>query len=197
LGNDTVLGGTGNDTIGGMAGSDFVLAGDGDDFIAWNDPTGDLVFGNRGNDTIIGGDVAADTIFGGSGDDIIRAFATNASASTASDIIIGGDGRDVIQGSDAVDTIDGGAGDDFLTGNRGADAFVYLAVEGNLGNDIITDFETNGDVVQLVGFGAGFDPLASLTDGDLGAVLDLGNDSSIVFLGRRAVEFNEGSFLLV
>ena len=34
-----------------MAGSDTVSGGAGDDFIAWNDPTGDLVFGDEGNDT--------------------------------------------------------------------------------------------------------------------------------------------------
>ena len=49
-GDDVVLGGAGNDMIGGMAGRDVVMAGAGDDRIAWNDPTGDVVFGDGGND---------------------------------------------------------------------------------------------------------------------------------------------------
>ena len=144
-----------------MAGRDVVMAGAGDDFIAWNDPTGDVVFGGRGNDTILGGNVAADEIHGGAGDDLIRAFATSPESATASDRLFGDAGDDTVIGGNAADTIEGGRGDDFLTGNDGADVFIFR--DNGTGDDIITDFDPSEDVVQLVGFDASFDPLAALS----------------------------------
>ena len=103
-----VLGGAGNDRIGGMAGGDVVMAGAGDDFIAWNDPTGDVVFGDGGNDTEnLGVTSAADEIHGGAGDDLMRAFATSAST-TASDRLFGDAGDDTVIGGNAAETIEGG-----------------------------------------------------------------------------------------
>ena len=136
-GDDVVLGGAGNDQIGGMAGRDVVRAGAGDDFIAWNDPTGDVVFGGRGNDTILGGNVAADEIHGGAGDDLIRAFATSPEAATASDRMFGDAGDDTVIGGNAADIIEGGRGNDFLTGNDGADVFVFR--DNQTGHDTVTD----------------------------------------------------------
>ena len=195
LGDDAVEGGTGNDTVGGMAGRDVVHAGAGDDFIAWNDPTGDVVFGERGNDTIIGGDIAADVIDGGSGDDLIRAFATSANAATASDTLIGGRGNDIALGGDAADYLEGGSDNDILTGNDGADTFAFVASEP--GNDVITDFNHQEDVVRLEGFGAGFDPLANLTATTSGTLLDLGAGGSVLFLGVRPTELLADDFLVV
>jgi serralysin len=177
-----------------MAGSDTVLGG-GDDFIAWNDPTGDLVFGGSGRDTIIGGNVAADTVFGGDGDDLIRAFATDASAATVPDDLSGGGGRDLIQGGDANDTIEGGAGADTLTGNRGADSFVVRADEAT-GRDVITDFERGADVVRLVGFAPGFDPLANLAAVAAGAALNLGDSNQVIFAGRLVGDFAADDFVI-
>jgi serralysin len=194
-GDDHVSGGGGDDSIGGMAGSDTVLGGGGNDVIAWNDPTGDLVFGGSGRDTIIGGNVAADTIFGGDGDDLIRAFATDASAATAPDALSGGGGRDLIQGGDANDTIEGGAGADTLTGNRGADSFVVRADEAT-GQDVVTDFERGADVVRLVGFAPGFDPLANLVTVAAGAALDLGDGNQVIFAGRLVGDFAADDFVI-
>jgi Ca2+-binding RTX toxin-like protein len=207
-GDDIVRGGAGNDTIGGMAGRDVVLAGDGDDFIAWNDPTGDAVFGEQGNDTILGGNVAADTIDGGDGDDLIRAFANSPENATAADLLLGGNGSDVVIGGNAADTIDGGDSNDILSGNDGADVFVFradFAVDRGFGHDTITDFDPSEDVVQLlIGLAEDFDPLAALRDTPLGAVLDLGGgpgggmsgaDSSVLFLGRRVAEFSADDFI--
>ncbi|MGY3620702.1 CHRD domain-containing protein [Bradyrhizobium sp. USDA 10063] len=194
-GNDVVLGGAGDDRIGGMAGRDIVQAGAGDDFIAWNDPTGDVVFGGRGNDTILGGNVAADEIHGGAGDDLIRAFATSPEDATASDKLFGDRGDDVVIGGNAADTIEGGRGNDFLTGNDGADVFVFR--DNGAGDDIITDFDPSEDVVQLEGFGASFDPLAALTAQPLGTELDLGGGNSVLFLGRTLAEFSADDFQLM
>ena len=194
-GDDVVLGGQGNDRIGGMAGRDVVMAGAGDDFIAWNDPTGDVVFGDGGNDTILGGNVAADEIHGGAGDDLIRAFATSPESATASDKLFGDAGDDTVIGGNAADTIEGGSGDDFLTGNDGADVFIFR--DNRTGDDIITDFDPSEDVVQLVGFDASFDPLAELSATAQGAELDLGQGDSVLFLGRTVAEFSANDFLIV
>jgi serralysin len=192
-GDDVVLGGDGDDNIGGMAGRDFVLAGAGDDTIAWNDPTGDVVFGEAGNDTILGGNVAADDIDGGDGDDLIRAFATSPEAATASDRLFGGNGNDAVIGGNAADVIDGGQGDDVLTGNDGADTFLFGQ---DSGNDLVTDFDPSEDVAQLAGFAADFDPLEALSAQATGTQLDLGNGNSVLFLGRTLAEFSANDFLI-
>jgi Ca2+-binding RTX toxin-like protein len=194
-GDDVVLGGQGNDQIGGMAGRDVVMAGAGDDFIAWNDPTGDIVFGDGGNDTILGGNVAADEIHGGAGDDLIRAFATSPESATASDRLFGDAGDDTVIGGSAADIIEGGRGDDFLTGNDGADVFIFR--DNRTGDDIITDFDPSEDVVQLVGFDEDFDPLAELSATARGAELDLGRGDSVLFLGRTVAEFSADDFRIV
>ena len=194
-GDDVVLGGAGNDQIGGMAGRDVVRAGAGDDVIAWNDPTGDVVFGGRGNDTILGGNIAADEIHGGAGDDLIRAFATSPEAATASDRLFGGGGNDVVIGGNAADTIEGGRGDDFLTGNDGADVFIFK--DNGTGADVVTDFDPSEDVIQLVGFDASFDPLAALTAQSAGTELDLGDGNSVLFQGRTLAEFSANDFQVV
>jgi Ca2+-binding RTX toxin-like protein len=194
-GNDVVLGGPGNDNIGGMAGSDTVLAGSGDDIIAWNDPIGDLVFGNQGNDTIIGGDVSADTSFGGEGDDLVQAFTTTPEAATAPDFLSGDDGNDVILGGAGDDTIQGGTGNDTMSGDGGNNTFLFNLATAT-GKDLITDFNPAGDVVLLANVGLDFDPIAHLTDGPSGAVLDLGDGSTVTFLGHTASEFKEADFVL-
>ena len=193
-GDDVVLAGQGNDRIGGMAGRDVVRAGAGDDFIAWNDATGDVVFGGRGNDSILGGNVAADEIHGGAGDDLIRAFATSPEDATAGDRLFGGRGDDVVIGGNADDVIDGGRGNDFLAGNDGADVFIFRD-EGS-GEDTVADFDPSEDVAQLVGFDPDFDPLAALSDEAEGALLDLGDGDSVLFVGRTLAEFSADDFLI-
>ena len=197
LGNDTVLGGRNKDNVGGMAGNDIVDAGDGEDSVIWNDPDGDLVFGGRGNDFLRGGDVAADVIFGGDGDDLIQAVATPDLAVHASDVLFGDAGNDTIVGGNAADTIEGGADDDIMTGAGGADHFVFRA--GTPGDDTIVDFDTTADVVELVGFGADFDPLANLsqsTSGPAGTVLDLAEAGQVLFLGKLVADFGAEDFIL-
>ena len=194
-GDDVVLGGAGDDRIGGMAGRDVVMAGAGDDFIAWNDPTGDVVLGDGGNDTILGGNVAADEIHGGAGDDLIRAFATSPASATASDRLFGDAGDDTVIGGNAADTIEGGRGDDFMTGNAGADVFIFR--DNRTGDDTITDFDPSEDVVQLVGFDTSFDPLAALSATSRGAELDLGQGDSVLFVGRTVAEFSANDFQIV
>ena len=130
------------------------------------------MFGGGGNDTILGvtwrltrSMVAPEMTSSGRS----RHRPENA---TASDRLFGDAGDDTVIGGNAADTIEGGRGDDFLTGNDGADVFIFR--DNRTGDDIITDFDPSEDVVQLVGFDAGFDPLAELSATARGAELDLG-----------------------
>jgi serralysin len=98
-------------------------------------------------------------------------------------------------GGNAADTIEGGRGDDFLTGNDGADVFIFR--DNRTGEDTISDFDPSEDVVQLVGFEEDFDPLAGLSAVTQGAELDLGQGDSVLFIGRTVAEFSVDDFQIV
>jgi Ca2+-binding RTX toxin-like protein len=91
--------------------------------------------------------------------------------------------------------IEGGRGDDILTGNDGADVFTFR--DNQTGDDTIADFDPSEDVVELVGFGGSFDPLAALSATTRGTELDLGGDNSVLLLGRTVAEFRADDFLIV
>jgi len=66
------------------------------------------------------------------------------------DLLIGGEGDDVLFGQGGNDTLIGGMGDDLLIGGSGQDAFVWNA--GDQGHDRILDFTlggSEGDVLDL------------------------------------------------
>jgi Ca2+-binding RTX toxin-like protein len=92
----------------------------------------DRLTGKRGNDRIAGGS-GNDTINGQDGDDWMD----------------GGNGRDKILGGRGSDVLVGGNGGDTLTGGLGRDVFVYRSV--GEGEDVIKDFNTLEDLIDLVG----------------------------------------------
>lgn len=100
----------------------------------------DRLTGNAGDDRLLGGggddrlqgNAGSDVLFGGAGDDRLA----------------GGSGDDVLDGGAGRDVLIGGAGFDVLTGGYGADRFV---LGGGSGYDRITDFELDGDVLDLSG----------------------------------------------
>ncbi len=61
------------------------------------------------------------------------------------DYMTGGTGADTLAGGFGNDTIIGGAGNDVMTGGSGLDLYRYSGT-GNLGNDIITDFNARLDI---------------------------------------------------
>jgi Ca2+-binding RTX toxin-like protein len=76
------------------------------------------------------------------------------------DMITGGSGADWLDGHGDNDTIDGGGGNDViignvgydtLTGGEGADTFLYYSAWD--GDDIITDFESGKDKIDLTALG--------------------------------------------
>jgi Tol biopolymer transport system component/Ca2+-binding RTX toxin-like protein len=76
---------------------------------------------------------------GTSGNDIL-------SGDGAANNIGGGDGNDLLFGNAGSDTLNGGSGNDLLTGGSASDQFVFAA---GFGKDIITDFESGHDKIDL------------------------------------------------
>lgn len=109
-------------TLNGGNGQDTLNGKSGDDTIEGGNGN-DVLFGNRGNDSLLGGN----------GDDVLW----------------GGAGADSLNGSNGNDTLVGGLGNDTLTGGRGSDRFVYNSF--NEGVDIVTDFNTRQDILDLNG----------------------------------------------
>ena len=82
---------------------------------------------------------------------------------SGADPLNGGQGDDILIGNGGNDTLNGGAGSDILVGGAGNDTFVVLsgnspAVIGGSGNngtisgfDVITDFSTSSDILDLQG----------------------------------------------
>jgi serralysin len=109
-GENLLIGWDANDTINGGGARDAIFGVEGDDVL--NGEAGvDYIVAGNGNDTINGG-ADADEIYGQAGNDTI-----DGGASFDTDIMVGGDGSDTIDG-------DSGLGDfDFLYGNLGDDVF--------------------------------------------------------------------------
>ncbi|MGI9355476.1 MAG: calcium-binding protein, partial [Rhizobiaceae bacterium] len=162
---NTLIGRDGADTFFGSAGGDILIGGDS---VAVDTNTSDLVdytgaattgeiAVNLANNSAQGLDIGSDQLFGiedvnGSNfGDLLRgdAMANDLTGLGGGDLILGGAGND---------GLDGGGGDDFMTGEAGNDAFVYNFNDGATGNDIIIDFDQNGnDTLLFLNFGPGFD----------------------------------------
>ncbi len=115
-GNDTVSGGSGNDALFGLAGFDVLNGDAGIDYLAAGD----------GSDTLDGG-AHADALYGEDGDDSLVG-----GASFDTDILVGGTGRDTLNGASGLgdyDLMDGGSGDDLYFVDTPAD-LTFEAADG-------------------------------------------------------------------
>jgi Ca2+-binding RTX toxin-like protein len=158
-GPDTYLGGPGNDSFVNGAPDgypDAFAGGDGRDSVSYFGSadvriTADGVAddGTAGEGDNVGTDV--EDLFGGDGDDVIV-------GTDAANTLVGGAGNDFIEGRGGDDNLAGGDGDDTMRGGAGADA-----VSGDAGDDALYG-EAGGDT--LAG-GAGADALYGGDDGDL------------------------------
>ena len=137
----------------GTGADETINAGEGNDRVA----------GRAGNDTI-DGEGGNDVIAGGDGNDLVR-------GSEGDDRLSGGAGNDTLEGGEGADTLWGGTGDDSLSGGEGADSFAFGAGDGN---DTISDFDTEVDLIDLrtVSGIDSFDDLAITQSGN-DAVIDL------------------------
>lgn len=159
-GNDTITGNDGDDTITGGADNDTLTGGEGfDRFII--DADTDTITDLTTNDSLVvfpGATANAIEITTFFGDTRTRqdGAATLSTAAAGGTIILGdasgttgftlsgGPGNDFLSGSARADTIIGGAGLDKLNGGKGDDTFVV-----DSGTDLITDFGTDADVLQV------------------------------------------------
>ena len=178
-GDDNLYGGADGDTLDGGSGGDHMEGGTGDDAYIVDD-LGDVVleFSGEGTDQVytslsdyvIPDEVENMTYNGVSGD------AFTGTGNTLDNVIYGGggadslsgaEGNDELRGQGGSDTLDGGDGDDLLvggggigqdtmTGGIGADRFQIGYYESNVGasGDIITDFESGTDLIDLSGWDA-------------------------------------------
>lgn len=155
----------------------IVRGGTGNDEIRGGDAN-DLFYGDANNDTLRGHD-GDDKLVGGNGKDLLQGGNDN-------DRLMGNDGRDNLQGGNGDDTLNGGTGQDRINGGRGEDRLVggsgadVFVFRGDSGEDVITDFDTGADVVNLqvvsqgaVGWYGDADVLDFVTYADGNAVLDL------------------------
>ena len=186
-GNDTIIAFDGHDTVTGNAGSDEISGGAGDDDL--NGGNGlDLIYGGAGNDTI-GGGTDADTLNGGDGEDLILGW-------LGDDLIFGNAGHDMLDGQGGNDTLAGGWGNDTLSG--GADADVFRMIRAN-GDDVITDFENNTDLIDVSALQTTYGALATgLSDYNGGALIDLtavGGTGSIWVQGVPSSFLNANDFI--
>ena len=130
-GPDVIAGLQGNDTIFGLAGDDIICGGFGADIIIGGDGF-DILFGAQGRDFLISAngtgqhlveDVRGARMFGGQGDDLIWGSDRwdRIQGGPGDDTIIGLAGRDWIRAGAGADRIDGGAGIDDIRGAAGND----------------------------------------------------------------------------
>jgi Ca2+-binding RTX toxin-like protein/subtilisin-like proprotein convertase family protein len=185
-GNDTLTGAGGNDTLRGGAGNDFVQGGAGNDTIWWDNADRSWVeggaqdIGGAGYDTLqveTGSwfrtsnldNYGFEAFVGAEHSDSVIGFRDDVGYDFA-----GGAGDDTLTGAGGNDTLRGGAGNDTLTGGAGADTFVFAAGDDA---DIITDFETGIDTLDLTSFGfdSAAEALGLAFDTAEGVVFDFGN----------------------
>ena len=116
---------------------------------------------------------------------------------TGDDYLFGGAGNDTIIGGDGMDRLIGWKGDDVLTGGGGVlsdeeDRFLF-ASDSSAGNDIITDFEVNTDVIFVIGYGVSSlsaalsSGVASTTDAGTDTILTLDNGTDITTITLSGV----------
>ena len=204
-GNDDLRGGDGNDEMYGNAGGDTLHGGTGDDRLS-GDEGADIINAGTGDDVVSGGE-GADKIQGQSGDDVLSGGAGNdyVAGGSGDDVIQGGSGTDKLVGGTGSDTIEGGAGNDHIwggqwTGDNSADTFI---VSGGSGKDMIHDFETVHDQIDLSAFGIGYDDVKSAmsdkgwaTEIDLSALTGGEAGDKLILKSVDADDLDESNFIL-
>lgn len=150
-GNDSVDGGAGNDTLSGGAGNDLLIGGSGNDSISGG-PGNDTAWGGDGDDSISGSSAGDDCLHGNAGNDTINGGIDNdiVWGEEGNDFLVGNVGNDTLYGGDGNDFIRGDEGNDQLFGGDGVDLFYFGK---NSGTDVVHDFESGIDHINVKGLG--------------------------------------------
>ncbi|MFD1344801.1 calcium-binding protein, partial [Litorisediminicola beolgyonensis] len=209
-GNDTLLGGKDDDLLKGGAGDDLLKGSAGNDRLVGGDDD-DVLKGGKDDDTLLGGagddvikaakgndwmdgEAGDDLLAGGGGNDGLRGGAGDdrMNGGGGDDILLGEDGADVITGKAGRDRITGGTGDDILSGGKSGDVFVFRAGEGQ---DVITDFRSGQDVLELEMGARKLKALIDHADAD-GLWLDW-DSGGVLLEGVKARDFDAGDVTFV
>ena len=222
-GDDVAFGGAGDDTIQGNEGTDSLIGGNGDDLLFGGDGTdtlrggagndnadggagADTIAGNNGNDALIGGS-GDDAIYGGAGNDTVQGNDGNdfLAGGSGNDEIFGGAGSDKLIGGTGSDTLSGGSGDDHLWGGKWTadgteDTFVISA---GGGKDMIHDFETAHDLIDLSSYGVEFSDIsAAMSDKGWATEIDLSQltggqtNDKLIIKSVDPEDLDESNFIL-
>lgn len=167
IGNDHLIGAAGSDTLDGGADADIMEGGIGSD-IYYVDDTGDQVVEASFIDPVTGKDKGGkDGVFSSVsftlGENIENLTLTgtgnvNGTGNSIANKVIGNDGDNLLSGGSGKDILDGGAGDDrltggaggdMLTGGAGSDAFVFDVLTSSTDKDIIKDFISGEDRIEI------------------------------------------------
>lgn len=182
LGNDVLSGHAGDDVLSGGAGDDVLEGGDGKDQLDGGDDNqatggiGDTIrYVGAGSAVTVSLAASTVTVAGVSTDTILKDAngvstienVTGSNLTSAGDVLIGDDRKNILSGLDGNDTLTGAGGDDVLLGGAGADI-----ISGGDGDDNID--AGDGNDVNVLG-GAGRDLIAG-GEGDDTLFGDAGDD---------------------
>jgi Ca2+-binding RTX toxin-like protein len=155
--NSSINGRAGNDTMYGMGGNDVFdmstggTSSYGNDVIDGGAGTDSIEFGTNAR-SAVAVNLTAGTASGGGDAGAGSATLTsieNALGGNFNDSLIGSSGANWLRGSAGNDTLNGGAGADRLNGGAGNDAFVFAAAPGSANADVVEDFATGADKLQM------------------------------------------------
>lgn len=185
--NDTLEGDTQANMLMGLNGNDMIMTGGGADTVDGGDGQDTVSF--AGN-SFVSIDLAGTNANGGAASGASFTNVEHVIGSDAADDIygnqfgnslVGGGNNDTIDGRAGDDTIDGGGGNDVITLGDGADE-VILRLAG--GNDTITDFNVNEDMVNFDAIPASALETATIsTDSGGSRVISFTDGTSVTFTG--------------
>ncbi|MDR6267672.1 LamG-like jellyroll fold domain-containing protein [Roseobacter sp. N2S] len=138
---------------------------------------------HAGRDTVILGD-ANDTVFGGKQADVLH-------GGGGDDLLNGNNGKDELYGGQGDDTLIGSGGHDIMTGGAGSDVFVFNWRRDE-GNDIITDFDVENDLIRI-SKGGDFSDLM-IDDFGRGTTVLLSNGTQIILQNVDASAIDVDNF---
>jgi len=183
----TIFGGSGNTNVSVGAGSVQVAAGTGlttvtSGFgVAASIASVVTLFGSAGSDVTFLGSAGGALYYAGAGNETL-----NAAGASASVTLWGGSGAESLSGGSGNDTLIAGSGAETMSGGAGTNTFLFLqvATTGNAVADVINNFSSGSNTLELFGYGVGAAAYKSIATVSGGAtVLTLSDNTTIKFTG--------------
>ncbi len=212
-GDDTFNASSGNDTIFGENGDDFIIGSRGADVIDGGGNTGvgdtasysnsdarvvvDLVAGTAtgsghggSGDTLINienifGSRFNDDIYGDDGANVLSGY-------NGIDELFGRGGNDTLEGGGGIDSLNGGEGNDVLSGGSGFDRFIFDTAA--FGQDTITDFTNNRELMDMRGSGFSFADL-NISQSGGNTIISVNGSSNTITLEGITTLINADDFI--